>query len=61
MSKVLTPGLRVAWVVADKEVVDKMELIKEGQTFNVPICTKSSCEYLENYDLDAHIEEIKCL
>ncbi len=60
MSKVLTPGLRVAWVVADKEVVDKMELIKEGADLQCnQFAQNQVAEYLENYDLDAHIEEIR--
>ena len=59
-SKILSPGLRLAYICADKDVINKAETIKEGWDLQ---CTQFTqlmvLEYIEKFDIDAHIDEIK--
>ncbi len=59
-SKVLTPGLRVGWLIAPKVLVDQLVLLKAAadlQTGSLSQIVLSS--YLVEHDLDAHLE--RCL
>ncbi len=61
-SKVLTPGLRVAWIVAPAEVIRKLTLIKQGAdlhtaTFNQMIAYELTREGF----LEEHVPVIRAL
>lgn len=60
-SKILSPGLRVAYMVADDaEFIDKIEEIKEGQDLQSNQFAQVQVrEYMKQYDLDAHIETLR--
>lgn len=59
-SKVLCPGLRVAWMCADKEIIEKVELLKQGVDLQSnQLAQMQVCEFLENYDFEKHIEKIR--
>jgi 2-aminoadipate transaminase len=59
-SKILAPGVRVAWAVGDAELIRKMVIAKQG----MDLCTSMVAqvlvtEYCQRGFLDAHIERIK--
>jgi 2-aminoadipate transaminase len=59
-SKVLAPGVRVAWAVGDAELIRKMVIAKQG----MDLCTSMVAqvlvtEYCRRGFLDAHLEKIK--
>ncbi len=58
MSKILAPGLRVGFAIANKEVLAKLTIGKQVEDMNNAGYTQSIVsEYLKKYDLDAHIDE----
>lgn len=58
-SKVLSPGLRVAWVCVDKKLLPKFELVKYGCDLqSAELAQMQVEEFLENYDLDEHLAKI---
>jgi len=59
-SKILAPGLRVAWVLAPEEVINKIVLAKQG----ADLCTAAfpqyiAFEYMRRGYIYNHIEEIR--
>lgn len=59
-SKVLVPGLRVGWAVADPELLDKMKLLKvaaDTQTSTLNMAATSL--FLDRYDLSEHIAALR--
>lgn len=61
-SKTLAPGLRVGYVSAPKPVVQKMVVCKQVSDVHTNIMAQMICdEYLKNYDMDAHLEEIRAV
>lgn len=59
-SKILCPGLRVAWVCAAEDIVAKMELLKQGIDLQ---CNEMAqlmvYDYVMKCDLEAHIQKIR--
>lgn len=61
-SKTLAPGLRVGYVSAPKPVIQKMVVCKQVSDVHTNIMAQMICdEYLKNYDMDAHLEEIRAV
>ncbi len=59
-SKVLAPGLRVAWIVGPKQIVRRIELAKEtGDLCTSTLSQKLILEYLRRDWLDAHLAEVR--
>lgn len=59
-SKVLTPGLRIAWVCADKEVAQTVERLKESLDLQCnQFSQMQAVEYMRRFDFEAHINEIQ--
>lgn len=57
-SKTLAPGLRVGWVVARKDIVDRIVVVKQVNDVNTPVLNQMMVsEYIERYDFDAHIKK----
>ena len=58
-SKILSPGLRVGWACADKEVILKYELVKNGLDLQSAELAQMQVDgFLEENDLDEHIAKI---
>lgn len=59
-SKILMPGLRIAWVVADPEILDKLVKLKQSIDLQCSSFGQRQCSYyIDMFDLDAHVAEIK--
>ncbi|WP_313233563.1 aminotransferase-like domain-containing protein [Tissierella praeacuta] len=58
-SKILCPGLRLGWVVADKEFLNKFILVKQGADLqSSTISQMEVAKFLETYNIDEHIQKI---
>ncbi|WP_409227201.1 aminotransferase-like domain-containing protein [Gudongella sp. SC589] len=58
-SKILSPGLRVGWVCADKGIIGKYELVKNGMDLQSAELAQMQVDgFLESNDLDEHIGKI---
>ena len=59
-SKTFTPGLRMGWVNARDELLNKYIMVKQGADLQTNSMTQRELSvFLDMYDLDAHIEKIK--
>ncbi len=59
-SKIYCPGLRLGWMFAGKEILEKMNMLKQGA--DLQASTLSQIEvatFLEDNDITKHIEKIK--
>ena len=57
-SKVVAPGLRVGFLMADKSMMQKIVVAKQCQDVHTPVYQQMLiAEYFENYDMDAHIAD----
>ncbi|MBW4828368.1 MAG: PLP-dependent aminotransferase family protein [Clostridiaceae bacterium] len=59
-SKIFCPGLRLGWVCAEGEVLNKFVLAKQGSDLqSSTISQMQVAKFLEEYDIEAHIEKLK--
>jgi len=59
-SKVLAPGYRLGWLVAEGEVHDKMELLMSAAALqSSTIAMMIVSKYMEMFDLDEHVAKIR--
>lgn len=59
-SKILCPGLRIAWVAGAKDVIARYVLVKQGADLHSGTFTQHLiASYLEENDIDAHIGAIR--
>lgn len=57
-SKTLAPGMRLAWLVCNDEILAKMDLVKGSTDLSTPCVTQREVAmYMENYDFEGHIKE----
>jgi len=57
-SKILFPGLRLGWLVASREIIEKFIIAKQAMDLCTPPFTQAiAYEYCRRGLLDAHIEE----
>ena len=58
-SKTFCPGLRVAWLCAPKNIMEKYLLLKNAADLSTSsVAQRQMAYYLDNYSLDQHIEKI---
>lgn len=61
-SKTLSPGMRVGFVCANSEITQKLVVCKQVSDVHTNLYFQILVsEYIDNYDFDAHIDEIKAL
>lgn len=61
-SKTFAPGMRLGWVAGDKDLIAKCNAIRTGMDLSTsPFTMRVADAWLENFDYDAHIDEIKKL
>ena len=59
-SKTFCPGFRMGWVVAEKDILQKYIIVKQGADLQCNTLTQREvAKFLEMYDLDEHVEKIK--
>lgn len=59
-SKILSPGLRVAYCIAPKEVIAKMTVGKQAADVHTPCLNQMIVdEWFKKYDVEAHISKIQ--
>ena len=61
-SKIVTPGMRLGYIIANKEIIRMLETAKQAADLHSNIFGQYLIsDYLYNNDLDKHIEKIKKL
>ena len=61
-SKILSAGMRIGFACANNELIQKMVVAKQVEDVHTNIFFQMVCaEYMDKYDLDAHIEKIRDL
>lgn len=59
-SKILSPGLRVGYVVAPQDIISKMTVGKQTADVHTPIFNQLVVNrWMEKYDFEKHIEKIR--
>ena len=59
-SKIFCPGLRLGWVAADEEVLNRYIMAKQGADLQSNTMSQMEVsKFLEEYNIEEHIEEIK--
>jgi len=61
-SKIFAPGLRIGWVCAAPEILQKFNFVKQSADLqSSTIAQMEAAKFGEMYDLDAHVEKIKAV
>ena len=61
-SKTFCPGLRVGWIAAAPELLEAFITVKQSADLHTAPLTQQIIDaYMEQYDLDEHVESIKAL
>lgn len=59
-SKTFCPGLRIGWVYAEEEVLNKFVLVKQGADLQSnSMSQRELAVFLDKHDLDQHVEKIR--
>ena len=61
-SKVISSGIRVAYVIAPQPIIQKMTVCKQGSDVHTNIWSQMLCyEFLTKYDFEAHLEKLRSI
>jgi len=59
-SKILCPGMRLGWLIAERELAEKLCLLKmAADTQNATLNMYATMRFMEMYDMDEHIASIR--
>ncbi len=59
-SKIVAPGMRLGWICADPEILDKLVMVKQASDLHSDSLAQSIlCRYLMDNDIDQHIATIR--
>ena len=59
-SKILSPGIRVAFTIANKNLIAKMTVGKQASDVHTPVLNQMIVnEWMNKYDMDGHINKIR--
>lgn len=59
-SKILAPGLRIGYIVANKELISKIVVAKQVSDVHTPMLPQLlACEFMKRYDLEALILKMR--
>lgn len=59
-SKIIAPGLRIGWIVADEEVIQKLLVMKQASDLHSNNLSQYITDhYLRNYPFQDHIQKIR--
>ena len=57
-SKILSPGMRLGYVIGSPEILGKIEILKQVNDVHTPVLTHMMCvEFMKKYDIDEYIEK----
>ena len=57
-SKILSPGMRLGYLVAAPELCEKIELLKQVNDVHTPMLTQLMCvQFMKKYNIDKYIEK----
>lgn len=60
LSKIFAPGMRVAFCVGQKELMDKMVVAKQGNDVHTTLWAQRVCDrFLRHYDMASHLAHIR--
>lgn len=55
-SKILSPGMRLGYIVAPAAIAEKVEILKQVNDVHTPMLTQLMCvEFMKKYDIDKYI------
>lgn len=58
-SKILAPGMRLGWVIASPEILQKYNVVKQGADLQCStIAQRDVNKFMELYDIEEHIKKI---
>lgn len=61
-SKVISPGMRVGWFVAPREIAQKLIVCKQGSDVHTNMWSQVLChEFMTKYDFKGHLEYLRQL
>lgn len=61
-SKILSPGMRLGYLVAPSPLAEKIEMLKQVNDVHTPMLTQLMCvEFMKKYDIDQYIEKNRAL
>ncbi|MGE4283986.1 MAG: PLP-dependent aminotransferase family protein [Clostridia bacterium] len=61
-SKILSPGLRLGWVIAPSKIIEKIVVLKQVNDVHTNIFAQVlATEYINKYDMDEHIQKSRNL
>lgn len=61
-SKTFCPGLRIGWVCAEPEIIQKYIIVKQGADLQCSsISQRETALYMQTYDLNEHIANIRLI
>lgn len=61
-SKIVSPGMRIGWICASPEIIEKLVTVKQAADLHTSYFTQRVLyQYLADNDLDEHIKSIKNL
>lgn len=59
-SKIFAPGLRLGWLCADKEVIEKCDILRQSMDLQTAsFAQRQTYYFVSQYDLEGHIEKIR--
>lgn len=57
-SKILSPGMRLGYIVAPAPIAEKVEILKQVNDVHTPMLTQLMCvEFMKKYNIDDYIEK----
>ena len=57
-SKILSPGMRLGYVIGAPEIISKIEILKQVNDVHTPVLTQMMCvEFMKHYNIDDYIEK----
>lgn len=61
-SKILSPGMRLGYIVGPAPLLEKIEILKQVNDVHTPMLTQLMCvEFMKKYNIDKYIEKNRAL